>query len=106
MPRKPLSLRDKVRRALTPEWQSTHAVFLKVNGGKEPSEKVERNKLRADVFWHLDCLHIQGEVDRRKVSDDHYNWRLMPKFREDHFTSTVEGAAAYERMRAGHAGPW
>jgi hypothetical protein len=76
MPRKKPSLRDKVRHALTPEWQSTHAVFLKVNGGREPSDKVERNKLRADVWWHLDCLHVQGEVARQKLSDQHYNWKL------------------------------
>jgi hypothetical protein len=75
MPRKKLSLRDKVRRALTQEWQSTHAVFLKVNGGKEPSDKVERNKLRADVYYELDCLHIGGEVARTKLGDNHHEWR-------------------------------
>jgi hypothetical protein len=76
MPRRPLSLRDKVRRALTEDWQSTHAVFLKVNGGREPSDKVERNKLRAEVFYELDCLHLQGEAARTKLSDSHHEWRL------------------------------
>lgn len=91
----------------TVEWRSTRDVFDRWLGpeGVGMLNTGGRQKLRAEVYYVLDRLQLAGRVERRQVSKDHAEWRRL-RFAEDRHTSTVDGAAAFERQRAGHAGPW